>query len=66
MLRHKMKPGISYLVQVNGWRGETDTVDKLEIGIEHDLRYIGYQSLWLDFENVRFTALKGFVGKNAY
>ncbi|HBR4992149.1 TPA: exopolysaccharide biosynthesis polyprenyl glycosylphosphotransferase, partial [Klebsiella pneumoniae] len=39
MLRHKVKPGITGLAQVNGWRGETDTLDKMEKRIEYDLEY---------------------------
>jgi putative colanic acid biosynthesis UDP-glucose lipid carrier transferase len=66
MLRHKMKPGITGWAQVNGWRGETDTIDKMEMRIKHDLFYIRNWSLWLDFKIVIFTVLKGFVGKHVY
>ncbi|EEY4990823.1 undecaprenyl-phosphate glucose phosphotransferase, partial [Escherichia coli] len=37
MLRHKVKPGITGLAQINGWRGETDTLEKMEKRIEYDL-----------------------------
>src|SRR5690606_11766424 len=40
MLRHKVKPGITGWAQVNGWRGETDTLEKMEQRINHDLHYI--------------------------
>src|SRR5690606_22807073 len=40
MLRHKVKPGITGWAQVNGWRGETETLDKMEKRLEHDLYYI--------------------------
>ncbi|MFQ8172508.1 undecaprenyl-phosphate glucose phosphotransferase, partial [Klebsiella pneumoniae] len=40
MLRHKVKPGITGWAQINGWRGETDTIDKMEKRIEYDLEYI--------------------------
>ncbi|WP_142296809.1 undecaprenyl-phosphate glucose phosphotransferase, partial [Klebsiella pneumoniae] len=40
MLRHKVKPGITGLAQINGWRGETDTLEKMEKRIEYDLLYI--------------------------
>ncbi|WP_316674347.1 undecaprenyl-phosphate glucose phosphotransferase [uncultured Tolumonas sp.] len=66
MLRHKVKPGITGLAQVNGWRGETDTLEKMEKRIEYDLEYIRTWSLWLDFKIVFFTIFKGFINKNAY
>ena len=66
MLRHKVKPGITGLAQVNGWRGETDTLDKMEKRIECDLEYIRNWSLWLDVKIIWFTVAKVFFGKNAY
>lgn len=66
MLRHKVKPGITGWAQVNGWRGETDTVDKMEMRIQFDLEYIRNWSLWLDFKIVLFTIFKSFNDKNAY
>ena len=66
MLRHKMKPGITGWAQVNGWRGETDTVEKMEMRIKYDLFYIRNWSLWMDFKIVVFTIFKGFVGKHVY
>ncbi|MBU3023758.1 undecaprenyl-phosphate glucose phosphotransferase [Aestuariibacter sp. A3R04] len=66
MLRHKMKPGITGWAQVNGWRGETDTVDKMEMRIKYDLDYIRNWSIWMDFKIVVFTLFRGFVGKNVY
>ncbi|HBT9290547.1 TPA: undecaprenyl-phosphate glucose phosphotransferase, partial [Klebsiella pneumoniae] len=48
MLRHKVKPGITGWAQINGWRGETDTIDKMEKRIEYDLEYIREWSIWLD------------------
>ncbi|MEM9587860.1 MAG: undecaprenyl-phosphate glucose phosphotransferase [Planctomycetota bacterium] len=50
MLRHKVKPGITGLAQVNGCRGETDTIDKMERRIEWDHRYIRGWSFWLDLK----------------
>ncbi|HBS2641547.1 TPA: undecaprenyl-phosphate glucose phosphotransferase, partial [Klebsiella pneumoniae] len=47
MLRHKVKPGITGWAQINGWRGETDTIDKMEKRIEYDLEYIREWSIWL-------------------
>lgn len=66
MLRHKVKPGITGWAQVNGWRGETDTVDKMKKRIEHDLYYIENWSLGLDLKIILLTLFRGFVHKNAY
>lgn len=66
MLRHKVKPGITGLAQVNGWRGETDTLNKMEKRVEHDLEYIQNWSLWLDIKIILKTVLVGFRGKNVY
>ncbi|MCL4556769.1 MAG: undecaprenyl-phosphate glucose phosphotransferase [Gammaproteobacteria bacterium] len=65
MLRHKMKPGITGWAQVNGWRGETDTLDKMQKRVEYDLWYIEHWSLWLDLKIIIMTLFKGFVHKNA-
>jgi putative colanic acid biosynthesis UDP-glucose lipid carrier transferase len=66
MLRHKVKPGITGLAQISGWRGETDTLEKMEKRIECDLEYIRTWSVWLDLKIVFFTIFKGFINKNAY
>jgi putative colanic acid biosynthesis UDP-glucose lipid carrier transferase len=66
MLRHKVKPGITGWAQVNGWRGETDSLHKMEKRIEHDLWYIRNWSLLLDLRLVVWTVLSGFGGRNAY
>jgi putative colanic acid biosynthesis UDP-glucose lipid carrier transferase len=66
MLRHKVKPGITGLAQVNGWRGETDTLNKMQKRIEADMQYIHEWSLWLDLKIVFKTILFAFKGKNAY
>jgi putative colanic acid biosynthesis UDP-glucose lipid carrier transferase len=66
MLRHKVKPGITGWAQVNGWRGETDTLEKMEKRVEFDLVYINNWSLWWDLKIVFLTLFKGFVHKNAY
>ena len=50
MLRHKVKPGITGLAQVNGCRGETETIEKMERRIEWDHNYIRTWSLWLDIK----------------
>jgi len=66
MLRHKVKPGITGWAQVNGWRGETDTLEKMERRIEHDLEYIRNWTLAFDFKIIFMTVVKGFIDKNAY
>lgn len=66
MLRHKVKPGITGWAQVNGWRGETDTVEKMEKRVEYDLEYIRNWSLWLDLKIIMRTIFSGFRHKNAY
>ncbi|HHT5678569.1 TPA: undecaprenyl-phosphate glucose phosphotransferase [Raoultella planticola] len=66
MLRHKVKPGITGLAQINGWRGETDTLEKMEKRIEFDLIYIRGWSIWLDLKIIFLTVFKGFVNKSAY
>lgn len=66
MLRHKVKPGITGLAQINGWRGETDTLEKMEKRIEYDLLYIRGWSIWLDLKIIFLTIFKGFVNKSAY
>ena len=66
MLRHKVKPGITGHAQINGYRGETDTLDKMEARINYDLEYIKKWSLWLDIKIVFLTIFKGFYSKQAY
>ncbi len=66
MLRHKVKPGITGWAQVNGWRGETDSLQKMEKRIEHDLWYIRNWSLFLDLRLIVRTIFVGFGGWNAY
>lgn len=66
MQRHRVKPGITGWAQVNGWRGETDTLEKMQKRVEYDLYYINNWSLTFDFKIIMLTFLRGFVGKNAY
>jgi len=66
MLRHKVKPGITGWAQINGWRGETDTLEKMEKRIEYDLAYIRDWSIALDLRIIFLTVFKGFVNKSAY
>lgn len=66
MLRHKVKPGITGLAQIRGWRGETDTLDKMEKRIECDLEYIRTWSILLDIKIIFLTVFRGFIHKAAY
>lgn len=66
MLRHRVKPGITGWAQINGYRGETDTLDKMQKRVEYDLYYIEHWSVWLDLKIIALTVFKGFVNKNAY
>lgn len=66
MQRHKVKPGITGWAQINGWRGETDCVDKMKKRVEFDLYYIEHWSLWLDLKIIALTPLRGLVHQNAY
>jgi putative colanic acid biosynthesis UDP-glucose lipid carrier transferase len=65
MLRHKVKPGITGLAQVNGWRGETDTLEKMEKRVECDHRYIREWSLLMDLKILARTCLVVLSGRNA-
>jgi len=66
MLRHKVRPGITGWAQINGWRGETDTIEKMEKRIEYDLDYIRHWTIWFDIKIIFLTIFKGFLNKNAY
>lgn len=66
MLRHKVKPGITGWAQVNGWRGETDTIDKMDMRIRYDLEYIRNWSIMLDLKIIAKTVFHNGHGVNAY
>ncbi|MDI1243975.1 MAG: undecaprenyl-phosphate glucose phosphotransferase [Rhodoferax sp.] len=66
MWRHKVKPGITGWAQVNGFRGETDTLRKMEQRVTHDLFYIENISLWFDLKIIFLTVFKGFTHPNAH
>jgi putative colanic acid biosynthesis UDP-glucose lipid carrier transferase len=66
MLRHKVKPGITGLAQVLGWRGETDSLDKMANRIQCDLQYIREWSLWMDIKILLKTVSVVISGHNAY
>jgi putative colanic acid biosynthesis UDP-glucose lipid carrier transferase len=66
MVRHKVKPGITGWAQVNGHRGETDTVHKMQARVEYDLEYLRNWSLALDLHIMMRTARLVFFDRNAY
>jgi putative colanic acid biosynthesis UDP-glucose lipid carrier transferase len=66
MLRHKVKPGITGWAQVNGWRGETDTLEKMEQRVNHDLHYIQNWGLLFDLKIIFKTIFGSGTRQNAY
>jgi len=66
MLRHKVRPGITGWAQVNGMRGETETVDKMMMRIEYDLDYLRHWSLKLDLQIIWRTIFVVLGKQNAY
>lgn len=64
--RHRVKPGVTGWAQINGWRGETDTKEKLQGRIDCDLYYIENWSVALDLYIVAMTPIALITGKNAY
>ena len=66
MVRHKVKPGITGWAQVNGHRGETNTIDKMQARVEYDLEYLRNWSLGLDLQIIVRTVRLVFFDRNAY
>jgi putative colanic acid biosynthesis UDP-glucose lipid carrier transferase len=66
MVRHKVKPGITGWAQVNGQRGETDTIEKMRTRVEYDLEYLRNWSLGLDLKIIAGTIRLLFFDKHAY
>jgi len=66
MVRHKVKPGITGWAQVNGHRGETDTLDKMQARVEYDLEYLRNWSLALDLQIIVRTVRLMVFDRNAY
>jgi Undecaprenyl-phosphate glucose phosphotransferase len=62
--RHRVKPGMTGWAQIHGWRGETDTVDKIMQRVTHDLYYIENWSLWLDLKIVLLTPISLITQRN--
>ena len=66
MQRHLVKPGITGWAQINGWRGETDTLEKMEKRVEFDLDYISNWSLLFDLRIVCLTFISVVYNKEVY
>ena len=66
MIRHKVRPGITGLAQVNGYRGETETVEKMKARIEYDLAYLRNWSVVLDLQIILKTVVVVLKKQNAY
>ncbi len=64
--RYRVKPGITGWAQINGFRGETDRIEKMQGRVEHDLYYLSNWSFRLDLRIVFATVFKGLVHRNAY
>lgn len=64
--RHRVKPGITGLAQIHGWRGPTETVTQIRKRVEYDIYYIEHWSLWLDIKIILLTVFKGFKSENAF
>ena len=64
--RHRVKPGITGWAQINGWRGETDTQEKIQRRVEHDLYYIENWSLGFDIKILVLTFFALLKPDNAY
>jgi putative colanic acid biosynthesis UDP-glucose lipid carrier transferase len=66
MLRHKVRPGLTGWAQINGWRGETETLEKMEKRVEYDLDYLRRWSLWFDLKIIIITIFRSFRDSHAY
>ncbi len=66
MLRHKVKPGITGWAQVNGWRGETDTYEKMQKRVDHDLDYIRNWNVFLDIRIIWLTIFGSKTNRDVY
>jgi polysaccharide biosynthesis protein PslA len=66
VLRHRVRPGMTGLAQVRGWRGQTDTEEKLLRRLDCDLEYIAHWSLWLDCKILARTVATVLRMRNAY
>jgi polysaccharide biosynthesis protein PslA len=64
--RHRVKPGITGWAQVNGWRGETKTVEQIENRVACDLAYIENWSIWLDLRIMMLTVTREIFSRHAF
>ena len=64
--RYRIKPGITGWAQVNGFRGETDSIEKMRGRVEHDLYYLSNWSFSFDMRIILLTIVRGLVHRNAY
>jgi putative colanic acid biosynthesis UDP-glucose lipid carrier transferase len=65
LTRHRIKPGITGLAQINGYRGETDTLDKMKKRVEYDMQYINTWSFWLDIK-ILIKTIPALLRSEAY
>lgn len=66
ILRHKVRPGITGWAQINGFRGETETLEKMQGRIEYDLEYINNWSFWFDLKILILTVIRVWQDRKAY
>ena len=66
MQRHKVKPGLTGWAQINGYRGETETDEKMEQRVKYDMEYLNNWSIWFDLKIILITPFVLLKGENAY
>ncbi|MDO9292625.1 MAG: undecaprenyl-phosphate glucose phosphotransferase, partial [Hydrogenophaga sp.] len=66
MVRHKVRPGLTGWAQINGLRGETDTIEKMQMRVEYDLEYLRNWSITLDLQIILRTMRVAFIERTAY
>ncbi|MPW20858.1 undecaprenyl-phosphate glucose phosphotransferase [Paraburkholderia sp. CNPSo 3157] len=66
MFRYRIKPGITGWAQVNGYRGETAEIEKMEARVKFDMHYIRHWTFWMDMKIIALTIIRGFIGNSVY